>query len=619
MRSIDDVVSIMRQRRTADAVLIQAMIENRDRYNGDVVVPLPDVSSLPATNRPGPNFFQESIDGIVRIANGSMPRVSCPVERPDEDASIAMAIRRRGALLGAWHETQLDLKLGRAYRHVAAYGTCAMIVLPDDVLGRADIQIRDPITAYPELRAQDDIRPPRDCGFLFARSALWIKEHYPQVTSEYLIQSPADGWDTLWDMVEWVDEDQIIIGIMGPRFPAYGYYDSRPYGYNATCIGRWPNKAGMVPVVAPRRVTLDRIMGQMTSMINYSDLFGRMLALQLVGTEKAIFPDMAILSRTGMPPQLVGGVWKDGRTGDVNVIIDGTAEVIGKETGPGTMPMLQLIDQHIRGTGGASPLFGGNAGQMRTGAGVEALGNYSSNPLAGEAQKVVQHMLAAVNRSWFHVMEGYYGDKKFICSLGLPGSDQMVEYTPAKDFKRKDNVVSYISPGTDVNEIAVAATQLVASEMMSRETGREIHPLISDPQQEELRVSVEKMTDATIAGFTNEIAQGQQSSAVAARATELTAGGMPAYRAIGQAIAEAAQGPGATTADDGSAPTGPDGQPMSPGLAALMASQGGGLTPKGQVTATAPPGAAVPAPNPNLTDFRHVLQGINANTSPAAV
>jgi hypothetical protein len=195
----------------------------------------------------------------------------------------------------------------------------------------------------------------------------------------------------------------------------------------------------------------------------------------------------------------------------------------------------------------------------------------------------------------------------------------MVEYTPNKDFKRKDNVVSYISPGTDVNEIAVAATQLVASEMMSRETGREIHPLISDPQQEELRVSVEKMTDATIAGFTNEIAQGQQTSAVAARATELTASGIPAYRAIGQAIAEAAAGPGATTAADGSAPTGPDGEPMSPGLAALMASQGGGLTPKGQVTATAPPGASIPPPNPDLTDFRHVLQGVNANASPSAV
>jgi hypothetical protein len=206
-KQFGEIVSIMQQRRTQDAVLFQGMIENRDRYNADVVIPLPDVSGIPAANRPGPNFFQEAIDGHARSANGAMPKVSCPVKNPDSQHSIDLADRRQGALYGAWYDCQLDNKLNRSYRHLAAYGTCAFIVIPSDKLGRADIQIRDPLTAYPELRAQDDIRAPSDCGFLFARSPEWIKQNYPGAP-DYLTKSSDRGWDTLWDIVEWIDEDE---------------------------------------------------------------------------------------------------------------------------------------------------------------------------------------------------------------------------------------------------------------------------------------------------------------------------------------------------------------------------------------------------------------------------
>jgi hypothetical protein len=613
----DEIVSFMRQRRTADGVLIRAMIENRDRYNGDTIVVSPSVASIPAGNRPGPNFFQESVDGLARSANASLPKINCPVMNPDDEASEKLASKRQGALYGAWYEDQIQLKLGRSFRHIGSYGTCAFTVIADDKLGRASIQIRDPLTSYPELRAPDDVRSPANCGFLFARSAQWIKAHYPDVAPAYLAEASSKGWDTLWDIVEWVDEEQIVIGVMGPRFPAYGYGDSRPYGYNAFQLGRWPNKAGMAPVVVPRRVTLDRIMGQLTAMINYSDLYADMLFLELTAVEKSTFPDLVVMSRTGMPPKLVGDVWNDGRTGLVNMVIDGSVEVIGKEPGPSTIPVLQMMDQHIR-SGSGGPLMGGGNGGMRTGAGVDALGDYGVNPMAAEAQLVMQSALSEVNRAWMAVQKGYYGDTKFTCILGLAGSAKTVEYVPNRDFKETFNVVHYISPGADENKLAVAVTQLNATKMMSLKTAREMHPLIQDADEEEQFVAVESMTAATLAGFTNAVAQGQQTPAVAARATELVAGGMPSYLAIGQAIAEAAQGPGATEAPDGGAATGPNGQPMSPGLAALMASQGAGLTPKGMVPANAPPGGGPPTPEPGLMNFRHVLQGINEQSSPGA-
>ncbi len=608
-KDFDSIISLMRQRRTQDAYLIQAMIENRDRYNGGVVVPMPDVSSLPVANRPGPNFFQEAVDGHARLANAVMAKIECPVKNPGSEHSEGLAALRQGFLYGNWYASQMELKLARAYRHLGAYGTMAMVVMPDDILGRPDIQIRDPLTAYPELRSPDDIRPPKDCGFLFARSAQWLTEHYPNQVPSFLAGVVDKGWDTLWDVVEWIDEDEIVIGVMGPRFPAYSYADARPYGYNALELGRWPNKAGMVPVVAPRRATLDMVMGQLTAMINYSDLYGRMLSLELVATEKAIFPDLAILGRTGDVPTLVGGSWKDGRTGDVNLITNAAVEVIGKEPGPGTIPVLQMIDNHIRGGTGASPMFAGSSAGMRTGAGVDALGDFAINPMVAESQGHMARALVEVNKAVIAVAKGYFGKKTFVMPLGMSGSRKTVTVVPDRDLDSDVNVVYYEAPGADINRFAVALTQLNATGIISRKTARDKHPLVDDAAEEEQFVALEKLSDATLAAAANEIAQGSptMTTAVVARAAQYVASGETLYDAFLKAQAEAtAQAPAPGT-PGGASPTGPDGQPLPPGMAQMLAAQGAGPA--------APPGGPIPSANPNLMNLRHVLQGINEQSS----
>ncbi len=609
-KSFDEIISLMRQRRTQDSVIIQEMIENRDRYNGDVVVIQPDVSSLPVANRPGPNFFQEAVDGNARLANATMPKITAPTINPESKRSEKLAENRQALMYGVWYESQLNLKLARSFRHLTAYGTHAMIVVADEELGRADIQIRDPLTAYPELRAPDDIRPPRDCGFLFGRSAQWLTSHYPNKVPAYLSETVDKGWDTLWDVVEWIDEDEIVIGIMGPRFPAYGYADARPYGYNAVELGRWPNRAGMVPVIVPRRATLDQIMGQLTSMINYSDLYSRMLSLELVATEKAIFPDLAILSRTGDVPVLVGNRWQDGRTGNVNLITNAAVEVIGKEPGPGTIPVLTMIDNHIRGSMGASPLYAGQAAGMRTGAGVDALGDFNVNPMVAEAQSIMERSLIEANKAIVAVQKGYFGKKARTFVLGMSGSIKTVTITPDTDIDSDLNVVSYLAPGADVNRYAVALTQLSATGIMSQRTARDKHPLIDDPLEEEQFVALEKINDAVLAGMAQEIAQGQMPTTVAARAAQMIEKGATVYDALLKAAAEAATGAPAPGAQGGPPPTGAGGQPVPPGLAQMLAAQGAG--PQAQ------PGNSIPAAPPGLMNLRHVLQGINEQSSAQA-
>ena len=614
--TIEEIQARMIMRREQDSPLIQAMIANRDRYNAEVVTLLPDVSNVPANTQPGPNFFLEGIDGIARIANQNLAKIDCPVTDPGEDKAIKKASVRQAALYGAWLDSQLQMKTARAFRHYAGYGTFAMVVMPDDERQVASIEIRDPLTAYPELRAPDDIRSPRNVGFMYAKSAEWIKAHYPG-RADFMLGDPQlnKGWETLWDLVEWIDEDEIVIGLLGPRFPANGYYDSRPIGYTAIELDRWDNRAEMVPVVVPRRVTLDKVMGQMTGMINQSDTFGRLLKLQMVAVEKAVFPDMALISRTGNTPELVGGAWKDGRTGDINTLIDGEMQILGKDPGPGTIPMLQMLDSHIRSSGGASGLLGGNAGSMRTGAGVDALGDYGPNPIAAEAQMVMGFALGEINKGVIAVQKGYYGKKKFICYLGTPGSAKVITYKP-EDIDSDANVVTYPHPGIDVNRYAVAVAQLNATKMISRRTARKMNPMVGDENEEELFTAQEEIDDAILGSVAQLIASGSMPISVGARIAEKIGEGIAPAQAVLQAQAEAATAQPAPGAPGGPEPVGPPGspsagQPIASGMAAMLAAQGGGPE--------AAPGQGVPMPAPGMMNLRHVLQGENASISPGAV
>ena len=609
--SIDQIASIMRQRMMADDPFIRQMTATQLRYNGDLVVLQPDVTGIPAANRPGPNFFVEGIDGVARIANANLPKITCPIENPDDPASSKIAEIRQGVLYSAWHESQLQIKLGRAYRHAAGYGTFCFVVVPDEKNQRVDIQLRDPLTAYPELRAADDIRTPKNVGFVFPRSAAWIRDHFP--TAPKWIGQGNQQWETLWNVVEWLDEDYIVIGVIGPQSPNQVMNVAIPQPSMTVELSRYPNKAGIVPAVVPRRVTMNRIMGQMNGIIGLSDTYSRMLNLQMVATEKAIFPDMVVLSRTGTPPKLLGNEWKDGRTGKVNVVIDGVVETISKEPGPGTIPMLQMVDQHIRGTSGASQLYAGSNGGMRTGAGVDALGDFAANPMAAELNVIMQYALAEVNRAVVAVENGYFPKRKRTVYLGLPGSSKTVTYTPEKHLKRDDNVVHYTMPGSDPNRLAVAITQLTATDVIDRDTARDMHPLVGDSKAMGQKVAIQKVKDALLGGIVQEIATpGSPVTAVTvAHFLSKLETGETLAKAFIDAMAEAqtaAPAPGSPGAPQ--PPTGPDGSPLPSGMAAMLAANGG------PQQGGAPD--SVPPPNPALMNFRHVVQGMNINVSPNA-
>jgi len=163
--SIEQIVSTMRQRRAQDSIVIREMIEIRDRYNGDVVLPVPDVQGSPTLDIPTPRLIAMAIDGNAMRAASSTPAIECPWENAASKRSRQNADLRRRVAYSKWSSSQMDIKTYRWYRHLCAYGTAALVVMPDNETRTAKIEMRDPLTAYPELRDPSDIRNPKNVGY----------------------------------------------------------------------------------------------------------------------------------------------------------------------------------------------------------------------------------------------------------------------------------------------------------------------------------------------------------------------------------------------------------------------------------------------------------------------
>lgn len=608
------ILSIITQRRSQDSSLIRSMIEIRDRYNGDVVVPLPDVSHEPTLPMVAAQLITDGIDNTAMQAASSRPSIFTPAVDTGSRARRRADDRRR-ALYSTWHFSALwDVHLYRAYRHLCGYGTCAFVVLNDDIAGRARIEIRDPLTAYPELRSPEDLRNPTNCGFVYGRSREWLIAHYPE-SEEYFANAPGHNWDTLWDTVEWIDPEHVVVGILGPRLPAYGPVDSRTVGYYGYELRRWVNKSGMCPVVAPRRVTLDRIQGQLTKIIPTVDLLQRLTALDIIAAEKAIFPDMVAMGRGPQAPQLITGPWKDGRSGQVNVMTEGDVKLLQSAPGPLTHPVLDRLEQGIRSTGGISPFYGGeNTGSLRTGKAIDTMGSFSVDPRVEELQKIMARTLTSLNEGIAAVEKGYYRNRKITGYTGWATDTSMVTYTPSDVYQdcpadgtnpTLTSVVEYDFPGQNVSEATVTVGQLVGADLISRKTARIKHPYVADADYEEEMVVREKVQDAVLEGFLQQTSQGTLPLVDAIRVLKEMGNGNDLIAAINtaQTAAQERQAAQAPPPDQGA------GQAASPGAQPGLAMPGMGAE------SQAPPAAGTPGtigPNMNQQGLKKLISAVNA-------
>ncbi len=517
-----EIVATMTARRLQDSHLLRAMQDVRDRANGDVAVVLPDVSGEPSLPLLTPHLISDAIETTAMRAASTTPSIAVPALDPTSVRSRERATTRRRALYSTWdYSALMETLLPRAYRHLVGYGTNCFMVVPDFIDGRARIEIRDPLTAYPEHRSPGDTREPLDVGFVYGRSAQWIMAHYPEardyfyaciegMKNRYSHRAYDRVMDTLWDVVEWVDEHQITVGILGPREQI-----DHSGGESITAAGfhlrTWDNRAGMVPVAAPRRITLDRIDGQVSKLTGIVDMMGKLMALDVLAAEKAVFPDMVVIDQNGTPQLLnASGRWNDGRTGEANIVKASRVDMLQSSPGPLTHPVIDRLQEAFRQSGGLPGIAQGSSqNALRTGNALTSMAELAIDPRIQEAQRLMTRALKVVNSSILEVEKGYFPNSKQVFFSGWPGDRGHVEYVPSKDFESAENTVDYSMPGADINQLTVAIGQAVSMELISKKAGRSKHPMAESPEEDEKQIFAEQMQTVALQAFGQQALAGQ--------------------------------------------------------------------------------------------------------------
>jgi hypothetical protein len=513
MYTFDEIVAIIRLRQEQQSPLLKRMMEIKERYNGDYVIPLPSMDDEPVLPPLTPALISENIDAIAQRAASVTPYIGCPALDPGKErgrGSRQYADIRKRVLTSCWYRNKYKVKSRRAYRHLAGYATTAFIVYPDFELEMPKIEVRDPLGVFPEPQAAENYDIPTNCGFIYGKSGDWLRRHYPRSRQENggPIASDDHARQELWDVAEWIDPEHIVIGIMGPRHEHF----SQHYPLHSTMmeLSRYPNKAAMPCVITPGRVTLDRIASSVSNVVGMVDLMAKLMALELIAQEKAIFPDRYIIGRSGQVPMIVGGEWKDGREGQVNVLLD--AETIGELRGSPdqqTNIAIDRLERNARVSTGTVPQIGGESyGALRTGRGIDALMGASLDPRVQELQEIMEAHLPYLNECIFATYKGYWNRRKFTSFTGSIGDNGQVKFQPSEHFETYDNVVSHSIPGADVQGTTIQLGQLLQTKGISLNTFRVRHPFIEDPEAEGRRVDEEALEEAVMAGIQQQTAQG---------------------------------------------------------------------------------------------------------------
>ena len=151
MLSIEQIAEEISRRRDAQSPLVERMIEVRDRYNGDVIVPAPSVDDDIPLSSLAPLLIADAVDNQADMAAQAEPTITVPALDAASSRSTDYASRRRKALGSVWDESWMDLVRHRMYRHLAGYATSALLVELDHTTRMPRI----PTTTWSPARTSD--------------------------------------------------------------------------------------------------------------------------------------------------------------------------------------------------------------------------------------------------------------------------------------------------------------------------------------------------------------------------------------------------------------------------------------------------------------------------------
>jgi hypothetical protein len=597
----EQIVGIVQQRRQIQSVLLTKMAQVRDRYNADVVIPAGTTQApLPPLT---PTLIANAIDNTALRAASVMPNIHSPALDPTKDRgtrSVEYANLRRRFLGYTYRKSNWNIGSRRLFRHLAGYATSAVMVVPDYKTECAQIMVRDPLAAYPEPKAPEDLSPIADCAFVYRKSAEWLAAHFPGVPDEIRRWGERAGSVQMWEVVEWIDDTDCVIGLLGPAYPWNDRNDPiEPMRWTME-LRRYPNKAGMCTADMPRRVSLDTVATQVANMVGMADLMARLMSLDIQATEKSIFPDMYVLAKQGQNPRLVGdGKWKPGYSGDINLVVD--ADAIGNlraTPDPHNSQTIDRLERNFNISAGTVPQQGGESyGALRTGRGIDSLMGAAVDPRVQELHELMEITMEHVNEILCCVYKGYWGSKIYNVWSGWASDKGQITFTPDTHFETGENSVNYPIPGADVQTTTIELGQLYGTEAIDLHTLRSLHPYVEDPEAMAQGRLLDELDHMMLASLAQRAQQGQVPETDLARIKQFVKEGDSLEVAVAKTdrLAQQRQAAQAPAPEEGG---------MAPEAMAGMAQPGAG-------NEMMPP----PTPGPpaqGLDNFRQLVRAVRA-------
>lgn len=605
--TIQEIGEEMSRRRTAQSPLLDRMLTVRDRYNADAVLPVLDTDDDVPAMALTPLLIADAVDHPAMYAAQVPPNITVPALEPGKMngvRSMDFAARRRKALYYSWDESWWELVLGRFYRHLGAYATSALVVEASEERGCPIFTTRDPLSAFPEPKAPEDLSLPRNVGFIKGMSLDWLHRTYPETRDRfptpagYAVATNDSG--ELWDIVEWMDEDEVVIGVLGPRDGYTAWYNEPSrWAYE---LGRYYHRLGRCPAVIPRRVTLDRIASQLVNLVGHADWMAKLMYLDIRATERSVFPDRYVIAKQGQQPRLAADEWLSGESGEVNLIVD--ADVFGESRStpdPNNKATMDRLERNFRVSSGLIPQSGGETyGALRTGRGIDALMGAALDPRTTELHRVAERYFSVVNELVLATYKADFGSKTF--AVFSPLDPSVAEFTPDIHIERLPsgmldlkNRAYYPIPGMDDINATQVIGQMIGAELTSKHDARRMHPHVRDPEGTERRLVVEQIESLIL------MALGQRAStppgippADLGRLAELVLEGKGLAEAIGVLDQEVSD----RQASQPPAPNSPEAMPglANPGEGAEM----GGMVPQ------------IQGPGEDLTRLRQLVSAVRA-------
>ena len=599
-KAAGQIVSMFQARRRDRGALFSKMDEVRRHYNGDIIIPLPELDDM---EKPAiPNLIAQGIDQFAMRVASVLPDVAYMPTRPGIQTSENKARDRRLANLGWWDMNKMSTKIRRRSRHLTAYGMTAVSLSPVglDASEKREIpfwRVRNPLSTYPAPMIDPDSMEPADCIFMDRRPLGWLKDNYPKQAST-LYRGDKSDMD-MFEILEYMDEAETVLVAIGAAKSTASTFGAPETGKGISShlvLERIPNRAEVCPVVIAGRITLDRLQGQFDQMLGMYQRQAKLDALDMIARFRNVFPDEWIVSTSNSPtsPRIVQEA--DGKAGIRGIVDKGQVQITHLQEGSGTESALDRLERAQRLTAMIPAEFGGESPtNVRTARrGSMVMSNTVDMPIQ-EYQEIMAASLEYENKRAVKIMKAYYGNKPSMFFMGSDGDVVRNDYVPNEAFETDLSYVKYSMPGADVNGMVIAIGQRVGTGIMSTQTAREMDPAIEDPIRERDQVEVESLRRALLSGLETQASQGTLDPNIIARIASAKAQRHVTLEAAVQKVHEEMQQEQATQANAG---------PPEPGAMMPETQPGIGVGPEN------PAGVPVEAPDQGTQNLSQLLSNL---------